>query len=226
MQNAGYIYAITNTLNGGRYIGSTNAYRQRWSDHKTRLVKGKHHSFILQRAWDKYGASAFVFELLCICPADQRIEYEKRLMPLQRYNVARTPAEHGRRGGWTHTDEFKQQVSLRFKGKALSPEHVEKVRVAQTGKPRSEAFKEKARKRQLGVVLSGVTKERLAAATARARSQETAANREKALSVYAAAKAGGKVGELCAEARITPSTFHSHYRAAGLPPPKRKGKAA
>lgn len=57
--DAGYIYAIRNTVNGNAYIGSTTNYKSRWFTHKSLLRKGKHHSFILQRAWDKYGEAAF-----------------------------------------------------------------------------------------------------------------------------------------------------------------------
>ena len=34
------------------------------SRHKKDLAKGKHHSILLQRAWDKYGEQSFKFELI------------------------------------------------------------------------------------------------------------------------------------------------------------------
>ena len=220
MQNAGYVYAITNTLNGGRYIGSTNKYKRRWADHRAHLNKGTHHSFVLQRAWDKYGAAAFAFEVLCICPAEQRIDYEKRLMSLQRYNVARTPVERSVRGGWTHTEEFKQGVSRRFKGGKLTEVHKEKLRSAGRGRKRSTAFKEKARLRQLGKSPSGTTRTKLSEAVRAYRAEKTKETREKVLLIYAEAVAGGRVGELCTAYGISTSTFNTHYRAAGLVPPK------
>lgn len=85
------VYAITNTINGHRYIGSSTNISKRWVEHKRMLRANKHHSVYLQRAWNKYGESAFLFELLrvvngrdnCII-AEQ--EYIDSLRP--EYNIA------------------------------------------------------------------------------------------------------------------------------------------
>jgi group I intron endonuclease len=58
------IYSITNMVNGKRYIGSTENMVRRWKEHRYRLCKGNHHTAHLQAAWNKYGAVAFVFEVL------------------------------------------------------------------------------------------------------------------------------------------------------------------
>lgn len=58
------IYSIIHISSGKRYIGqAVNIYR-RFNTHRSELNSGKHHSILLQRAWNKYGKDAFKFELL------------------------------------------------------------------------------------------------------------------------------------------------------------------
>lgn len=59
------IYGIRNTVNDMTYIGSTTeGFKPRWARHISDLKKGQHKNQYLQRAWNKYGADAFVFEVL------------------------------------------------------------------------------------------------------------------------------------------------------------------
>ena len=53
------IYAIVNKMNQKAYIGSSINIQLRWSQHQNALIKNKHHSRYLQRAWNKYGAESF-----------------------------------------------------------------------------------------------------------------------------------------------------------------------
>jgi group I intron endonuclease len=172
--DAGYIYAIKNRVNGHAYVGSTINYKSRWHTHRSTLRRGIHHSFILQKAWDKYGESAFDFQVLLVCPKDQRIQYETFCMPLQEYNVLRTPKESLVRGGWTHSSEFKEKMSALHKGKNLSEEHKAKLSASATGRICDEEFKAKARARQLGISPSNETRRRLSIAnTGRIFSEDT-----------------------------------------------------
>lgn len=160
-EGAGYIYAIRNRVNGHAYIGSTKGYKSRWHSHRSSLRRKTHHSFVLQRAWDKYGEDAFEFKVLLVCPLELRVFYEAKLMALETYNVLRTPRESGVRGGWTHSEEFKAKMSTLHKGKKLSEEHRRKISVAATGRICDGAFREKARARQLGVIPTAQTKAKL-----------------------------------------------------------------
>jgi group I intron endonuclease len=63
-KNKKVVYIIKNILNNKCYIGSTINYLVRFKKHKYRLNKNKHHSVLLQRAWNKYGEENFVFEIV------------------------------------------------------------------------------------------------------------------------------------------------------------------
>lgn len=64
------IYKIENIVNKKLYIGSSANIERRWTDHIYLLNHNKHHSPHLQSAWNKYGQSAFTFEILEICKKD------------------------------------------------------------------------------------------------------------------------------------------------------------
>lgn len=65
------IYVIKHTESGKVYIGSSRNIAIRWSAHRSSLRSGTHHSFLLQRSWDKYGEKAFTFEILELASVDQ-----------------------------------------------------------------------------------------------------------------------------------------------------------
>lgn len=50
----GGIYQIRNVLSGVIYVGSTVKFYDRWSDHRSSLVNGKHKTKHLQNAYSKY----------------------------------------------------------------------------------------------------------------------------------------------------------------------------
>lgn len=59
-----YVYAITNSVNGKKYIGITNDITRRFRQHKSQLKYGKHPNVKLQRAYNKYGQDKFDFSVL------------------------------------------------------------------------------------------------------------------------------------------------------------------
>lgn len=58
------VYKIENSVTGDTYIGQSISIKSRWRKHKNHLLKNKHHSKYLQRAYNKYGKEAFTFEIL------------------------------------------------------------------------------------------------------------------------------------------------------------------
>ena len=61
LQDGSGIYAIVNSLDNKKYIGSTGTLRKRFRQHYAALVKGTHANCHLQRAVKKYGIDKFYF---------------------------------------------------------------------------------------------------------------------------------------------------------------------
>lgn len=79
MQNTGYIYKITNQINGKVYIGQTKRpIKQRWWEHKN-ASKNKNnpgYDYPLYRAFRKYGIHNFKIEEIEKCTYDKLDERE------------------------------------------------------------------------------------------------------------------------------------------------------
>lgn len=106
------IYAITNTVNGKRYVGQAMDIEKRWSYHRQDLSRGDHHSRYLQRAWNKYGADAFAFSVVLECyKVDldhcEQTEIDKK----SEYNVSKTA---GSPKGTKHSKETKEKYRIRM----------------------------------------------------------------------------------------------------------------
>jgi group I intron endonuclease len=85
------IYEIVNAVNGKRYIGSTSK-KTRWQEHRRLLRRSKHHSPMLQSAWNRYGEGAFTFRLLEECSLSDLIIREQHYLDTLKpeYNVSKT----------------------------------------------------------------------------------------------------------------------------------------
>lgn len=103
------VYEIVNNVNGKRYVGSSNRIEHRWSQHKSRLNNGSHHSLHLQRAWDKYGSDNFVFNIIAECSQDNLIPNEQSEIDSGcQYNISPTA---GRTAGLEVSDSAKEKMS-------------------------------------------------------------------------------------------------------------------
>lgn len=61
------VYAIVHSPSGRRYVGHSINVGTRLHVHRCLLRQSKHHCIHLQRAWDKYGESAFDFVTVIEC---------------------------------------------------------------------------------------------------------------------------------------------------------------
>lgn len=83
------IYKITNTITGKIYVGSAKNFAQRWGMHLFQLRRGRHHSTLLQRSFDKHGEAAFTFTRLLECEKCDLILHEQQsLETLKPYDPA------------------------------------------------------------------------------------------------------------------------------------------
>lgn len=147
------IYQIRNIINENTYIGSSVDIRSRLRTHKSRLARNVHDNPILQNAWNKYGESSFMFEILLICERDETLRHEQLFLDNleHRYNIA-TNAKAPRLGlpsserqkqiaretfignkyglGYRHTEEAKRKISEASKGNknCLGRKHSEETK--------------------------------------------------------------------------------------------------
>ncbi len=110
IENTG-IYEIRNIHNGNVYIGSATRIGARWRDHKRSLGRNNHHAIALQRAWNKYGESAFEFSKLLICSKESLIMYEQALFDFYKPAYNSAPIA-GSQLGYRHTEESRIKMSL------------------------------------------------------------------------------------------------------------------
>src|SRR5215471_11133647 len=73
------IYTLTNSVSGTVYIGQARNIRKRWEVHRSTLERGIHRNAYLQRAWQKYGAAVFRFEVILDLSAVPKDEMTARL---------------------------------------------------------------------------------------------------------------------------------------------------
>lgn len=131
------VYRIRHTKSDQCYIGSCSdtrgGLRNRWNKHISDLVNHRHHSIKLQRAFNKYGFDAFVFEVLIYCEPQDCLWFEQialdELSP--RYNISKVAGS--RRG-------TKQSTVTR-----------DKIRKSQTGKRHTRKTKMKMSKQRQGM---------------------------------------------------------------------------
>lgn len=106
------IYKITNTVNGKFYIGSSKNIPTRIKRHFYELKRGCHHSAHFQSAYNKYGKTAFIHEVLLEC--ENFTEEEQKLLDnldwSLAYNVSKAAS-----GGDTYTNNpNKEEIRLKL----------------------------------------------------------------------------------------------------------------
>lgn len=173
------IYALVNTINGKRYIGSTVNMKSRWHNHRSQLRRGVHENTYLQRAWNKHGEEAFQFIVLCECSVEDLLTMEgayiQDLAALDRahgYNLdailhsRKVISEETRRKlsfankGKKRSDDTRAKISRAKQGVRASEQAKANMSTAQTGRTHTEATKAKMR----GNKHSPETKAKIAAA--------------------------------------------------------------
>lgn len=150
------IYEIFNQSNGKRYVGSATNFQRRWATHLKSLRECRHHSLALQRAWDRYGESSFVFRVLEIVSEKGSLiareqhwideiapEYNIAKMAGSSLGIKRGAATKERlRTAWT--PERREKQSARMAARVSGPQsevHRRRISEANTGKERTSAHR-------------------------------------------------------------------------------------
>lgn len=170
------IYIIKNRINGHSYIGSTENYKRRRSDHRRSLDNRTHWNHYLQKAWNKYGATSFTFSFYIACKKSDLLFYEQRCFDVLKPEYNLLPTAGSPRGykhtaeslmkqriaqiGRKHSDETRQKMSRsamgnqRTLGRHHSAESRQKMGISRIGIPRPHEVKEKISKALKGIPLS------------------------------------------------------------------------
>lgn len=156
MKHSG-IYRITCTESGVFYIGSAKNIYQRFQRHKSLLRHNKHPNPKLQAVWNKYGEDSLILTI------EQLVEDQLQLFVVEQQflDKIKPPLNINLRAdndwlGRNHTDESKAKIGAFNKGKKLSPEHLEKLRLANLGNKHN-----KGNKYRLGKTASEESKKKM-----------------------------------------------------------------
>ncbi len=164
------LYRWRNRENGRLYIGSTASLYRREVQHRSALTLGKHTNPHLQAAWLKYGAAAFVFEIIELVAqtddlATMLIERERATLnsvdASLLYNCGTVmPTRLGSK--WS--DESRKKRSDAMRGKRPSELFIRRGEEARRGRVVSPETREKIASKQRGRTLSPERKAALSAA--------------------------------------------------------------
>ena len=109
------VYMIKNIVNSKLYIGCSVDVNRRFNSHKNQLVNGKHPNLHLQQSWNKYGKTAFIFEIIEAC--NDSVLYEREHYYANYYNALdnkigynKLPTAQNKRPTYL-TEEIKQKIS-------------------------------------------------------------------------------------------------------------------
>lgn len=120
------IYQIRHIESSKVYVGSAINPQKRCKEHGNALLAGRHHSRYLQRAWNKYGEGAFIFEII------EPVLFVEDLITREQHWIDTLQASNARYGynvsptagsplGVKHTDETRAKTSERSKAQFTDP---------------------------------------------------------------------------------------------------------
>jgi group I intron endonuclease len=177
------IYKIENNINDKIYIGSTENFKLRYNQHKHHLLKGTHHSRILQNFVNKYGFNCLSFKIIeenvinliereqfyidtlnpffNIRKIADSMKDTKRTESQKKYMVEQRMIKSPYKKGWKHSKETLEKISNNRKGIKQSQETKIKIGIANKGRLVSSETKIKISKSTKGKVINESTKIKL-----------------------------------------------------------------
>lgn len=157
------IYVIRHIESGRVYVGSSVRFSRRWAAHLRALGRGAHHSRVLQRAWVKYGARAFAFEIVeRVDDSTMLLQREQHWIDTLRpaFNACKTA---GSQLGMTHSLAAREKMSSAQRGKNKTPEHQAAINAALKGRSLSAGCRSLLAEAQRGRSASAETRQKMSA---------------------------------------------------------------
>jgi len=120
------------------YIGQASNMYMRWSGHLSKLRLNKHENNFMQRIFNKYGESAFTFEIVDETTKDDLISAEQGYLDIIRMfypkaKILNLAPVAGSQLGFKHSAASKANMSAAKLGKNHSAEHRAKISAARLG---------------------------------------------------------------------------------------------
>lgn len=134
------VYRWLCTATGKSYVGSSQNLAKRKAEHLRKLRQLRHENPKLQNAWNKYGSSAFEWEVLVYCPVSDLLFHEQIAMDAMDvvrngYNISLIAGAPMR--GRTMSAASREKLSVALEGIEKSPEWIERIASAHRGMKRS-----------------------------------------------------------------------------------------
>jgi group I intron endonuclease len=148
----GYVYLVTNLVNGKKYVGyTTRTIAKRWKEHLTLAARGS--LLYFHCALRKYGLDNFRVELLETVVGTQ-VEIQAAEVRYIASQGSLAPDGYNLTVGGEGTHDFsvnaRERVAAAQRGRPRSEELRRKVSLALKGRPKPEGFGEKLSKAQIG----------------------------------------------------------------------------
>jgi len=109
------IYSISCCANNKQYIGSSIDIGDRWRHHMASLIRNSHGNNHLQRIWNKYGSTKFIFKIIELCHFNELVDKElfwiRKLNPVCNLKIPNLTHE-----GWIFKEETRKKMSQAAKG--------------------------------------------------------------------------------------------------------------
>ena len=133
------IYCLINTLNNKMYIGQSSNIKKRIAKHFYNLKNNKHFNVHLQDAYNKYGSTVFIHQILEECKKDNLNDREIYWITEKQTNNEKFGYNFSSGGGSgrTHSKETKQRLRVINLGKKHSVETIEKCRLSNINRDNS-----------------------------------------------------------------------------------------
>jgi len=175
----GGIYFIISLVDNKKYVGRSVDIKRRLREHRNSLIAQRHRNKHLQNAWNKYGASNFVFAPYLYCSEDTAIVEEQKqldtlfMAPDGTFNISKdaslgpSKVEHrraiseGNRKRAPITEETRAKLKAARARKVFSEEERAKISAASKGRTHSEETRKKLSEIQRGKKLSEEHKKKI-----------------------------------------------------------------